>query len=151
TAVLLGLVPLTFASAIVRYRLRDIEVIVKRGLAYAAFLAASGVFYLAMRKLTGFAFPADSAQHNWIIALLATAVVVLLLQPVKQAAQDALDRLFYRDRYDYRRALVGFARDLNADLDVVRLSQRLVSRIVETLLLDRMAVMLADERSHDFN
>ena len=38
TAVLLGLVPLTFASAIVRYRLRDVEVIVKRGFAYTAFL-----------------------------------------------------------------------------------------------------------------
>ena len=57
--------------------------------------------------------------------------------------QNALDRVFYRDRYDYRRALVAFARDLNSDLDIVRLSQRLVARIVETLVLDRMALMLA--------
>src|SRR6185295_728048 len=87
---------------------------------------------------------------NWIIAVLATMVVVLLAQPVKDAVQDALDRVFYRDRYDYRRALVAFARDLNTDLDVVRLSQRLVSRIVETLVVDRMALMLADERLGDF-
>jgi two-component system NtrC family sensor kinase len=65
--------------------------------------------------------------------------------------QNALDRVFYRDRYDYRRALVGFARDLNTDLDVVRLSQRLVTRIVETLVVDRMALMLADERMGDFS
>ena len=58
---------------------------------------------------------------------------MLLAQPVKEAVQNALDRVFYRDRYDYRRALVAFARDLNSDLDVVRLSQRLVARIVETL------------------
>ena len=103
-----------------------------------------------MRNLSGFFFPDDSDPRNWIVAVLATAVVVLLTQPVKEALQNALDRLFYRDRYDYRRALVGFARDLNADLDVVRLSQRLVSRIVETLVVDRMALMLADERSHDF-
>jgi PAS domain S-box-containing protein len=64
--------------------------------------------------------------------------------------QNTLDRVFYRDRYDYRRALVAFARDLNSDLDVVRLGQRLVSRIVETLVLERMALMLADERSGDF-
>ena len=54
TAVPLGLVPLTFASAIVRYRLRDVEVIVKRGLAYTAFLAASIALYFALLKLTAF-------------------------------------------------------------------------------------------------
>ena len=151
TAVPLGLVPLAFASAIVRYRLRDVEVIIKRGLAYTAFLAASGLLYLAMRKSVGFIFVADSDQHNWVIAALATMVVVLLAQPVKEAAQNALDRVFYRDRYDYRRALVGFARDLNSDLDVVRLSQRLVTRVVETLVVDEMSLMLADERLGDFS
>ena len=155
TAIPLGLVPLTFASAIVRYRLRDVEVIVKRGLAYAAFLAASVALYAAMLKLTGFLVADDSDEHTWIIALLATIVVVLLAQPVKDAVQNALDRVFYRDRYDYRRALVAFARDLNSDLDVVRLSQRLVARIVETLVVDRMALMLGssghgDDRAGDF-
>ena len=37
---------------------------------------------------------------------------------MKNAIQNALDRVYYRDRYDYRRALVGFARDLNSDLDL---------------------------------
>jgi two-component system NtrC family sensor kinase len=150
TAIPLGLVPLAFASAIVRYRLRDVEVIVKSTLAYGAFLVSSVLFYLAVRRLIGFLFTEDRDPRNWIVALLTTVVVVLILKPVKEAVRNALDRLFYRDRYDYRRALVGFTRDLNADLDVVRLSQRLVSRVVETLLVDRMALMLADERSHDF-
>jgi two-component system, NtrC family, sensor kinase len=151
TAIPLGLLPLTFASAIVRYRLRDVEVIIKRGLAYTAFLAASAVLYAALLKLTTFAFARDADEHTWVVALLATIVVVLLAQPVKDAVQNALDRVFYRDRYDYRRALVGFARDLNSDLDVVRLSQRLVTRIVETLVVDRMALMLVDERTGDFS
>ena len=151
TAVPLGLVPLAFASAIVRYRLRDVEVIIKRGLAYTAFLGASGLLYLAMRKTVGFIFSDDTDPHNWVVAALATMVVVLLAQPVKDAVQNALDRVFYRDRYDYRRALVGFARDLNTDLDVVRLSQRLVTRVVETLVVDQMSLMLADERLGDFH
>jgi two-component system NtrC family sensor kinase len=150
TAVPLGLVPLTFASALVRYRLRDVEVIVKRGMAYTAFLGSATLLFVAMRKLAGFIFKSDSDPHNWLVALLATTVVVLLVRPVKDAVQNALDRLFYGDRYDYRRALVGFARDLNTDLDVVRLSQRLVARVVETLVVDRMALMLADDRLGDF-
>ena len=62
---------------------------------------------------------------------------------MKNAIQTGLDRVYYRDRYDYRRALVGFARDLNSDLDLQRLSERLVHRITETLVVDRMALMLA--------
>ena len=69
---------------------------------------------------------------------------------MKNAIQTGLDRVYYRDRYDYRRALVGFARDLNSDLDLFRLSERLVHRVMETLVVDRMALMLADERSGDF-
>ena len=85
----------------------------------------------------------DDQQRNPIIALLATLVVVLLSRPVKNAIQTGLDRVYYRDRYDYRRALVGFARDLNSDLDLFRLSERLVRRVTETLVVDRMALMLA--------
>jgi signal transduction histidine kinase len=150
TAIPLGLLPLTCASAIVRYRLRDVEVIVKRGVVYAVFGLASVALYLAILRATGWMFANDSDEHNWIVALLATTVIVLLAQPVREALQNGLDRMFYRDRYDYRRALVAFARDLNSDLDIVRLSQRLVSRVVETLVVDRMALMLADERSGDF-
>ncbi|HEX6974055.1 MAG TPA: ATP-binding protein, partial [Vicinamibacterales bacterium] len=82
-------------------------------------------------------------QRNPVIALLATMVVVLLSRPVKNAIQTGLDRVYYRDRYDYRRALVGFARDLNSDLDLFRLSERLVHRVTETLVVERMALLLA--------
>ncbi len=149
TAIPLGLMPLTFACALVRYRLRDVEVIIKRGLAYTAFGGASYALFVALRKLVAFGF-GDTDPHHWVIALLATLVVVLLARPVQDELQNALDRIFYRDRYDYRRALVGFARDLNGDLDIVRLSGRLITRIVETLVIDRMVLMLADERSGDF-
>lgn len=142
-AILLGLVPLAFASAIVRYRLMDVEVIIKRGLVYAAAVAAIAAIYAVLLRLAGAMFLDSPAQHNTVIAMLATLVVVLLASPVKNAIQTGLDRVYYRDRYDYRRALVGFARDLNSDLDLLRLSERLVTRVRETLLVDRMALMLA--------
>jgi len=142
SALLLGLIPLAFASAIVRYRLMDVEVIIKRGLVYAAALAAIAAIYAILLQTAGAIFRPD-AERNPVIALLATFVVVLLSRPVKNAIQAGLDRVYYRDRYDYRRALVGFARDLNSDLDLQRLSERLVHRITETLVVDRMALMLA--------
>ena len=76
------------------------------------------------------------------MAVLATLVVVLLAPLVKNTIQTLLDRAYYRDRYDYRRALVAFARELNTDLDLQRLSERLVDRVVDTLVLDRMCLLL---------
>ncbi len=142
SALLLGLIPLAFASAIVRYRLMDVEVIIKRGLVYATALAAIAAIYAVLLRTAGVIFLRDADQRNPVIALLATLVVVLLSRPVKNAIQAGLDRVYYRDRYDYRRALVGFARDLNSDLDLQRLSERLLHRVTETLLVDRMALML---------
>ncbi len=143
TALLLGLVPLAFASAIVRYRLMDVEVIIKRGLAYAAAVAAIAAIYALLLRFAGEVFLDGRDEHNTAIALLATLVVVLLANPVKNAIQTALDRVYYRDRYDYRRALVGFARELNSDLELQRLSEKLVQRVCETLVIERMALLLA--------
>jgi PAS domain S-box-containing protein len=143
TALPLGLIPLAFASAIVRYRLHDVEVIVKRGLGYTAVVASMVAIYLVFEKLVSEVFLEESDGHNSIIALLATAVVALLAAPVKNTIQTMLDRAYYRDRYDYRKALVGFARDLNSDLDLDRLTDRLVTRVTETLVVDQMVLFQA--------
>jgi hypothetical protein len=141
----LSLIPLAYASAIVRYRLLDIEVIVKRAMVFAAALAAMVVIYAVLLEGVERVFLKGNAANQWVLAFLATLVAVLLTPPVKTFVQNLLDRAFYRDRYDYRRALLGFARDLNSDLDLNRLAERLVSRVVETLLVDRMALLLEDE------
>ena len=150
SAVPLSLIPLAFASAIVRYRLLDIEVIVKRSLVYITAFAAVVVIYAIVLEAVRTVLLKGSASNQWVLAFLAILVAVVLTPPIKDFVQNLLDRAFYRDRYDYRRALVGFARDLNSDLDLHRLSERLVSRVVETLLVDRMALMLEDEAAPHF-
>jgi PAS domain S-box-containing protein len=150
SAVPLGLIPLAYASAIVRYRLMDIEVIVKRALVYAAAIGAIVGIYVALLEGVQRLFLEGGDPNQWVLLFLALVVAVLLAPPVKNFVQNALDRAFYRDRYDYRRALVGFARDLNSDLDLNRLADRLVARVVETLLVDRMALMLEDEAAPHF-
>jgi PAS domain S-box-containing protein len=150
SAIPLSLIPLTFACAIVRYRLADVEVIVKRGMVWVAALTAIAAIYAVLLRLAGWIFLEDSNGHNSVIAVLATLVVVLVARPLKNAIQATFDRAFYRDRYDYRRALVGFARDLSSDLDLYRLGDRIVSRVTETLLVDRMALLLAEERTGEF-
>jgi hypothetical protein len=153
SAIPLSLIPLAYASAIVRYRLMDVEVIVKRALVYTAAVTAIVTIYVVLFRGFERVFSRGEAGRggpDWILAGIVTLIALLLAPAVKRAVQDALDRAFYRDRYDYRRALVGFARDLNSDLDLNRLSERLVTRVMETLVVDRMALMLADDAEPRF-
>ena len=143
TAIPLSLIPLAFASAIVQYRLRDVEVIVKRRAGPYRGRVRDGRHLLRSRAFARAVFLAEPDGHSSIVALLATAVVVLLARPVKDAIESMLDRAHYRDRYDYRRALLGFARELNSDLDLDRLAERLVTRVTETLVVDHTVLMVA--------
>lgn len=142
-SLLLGVIPLSFASAVVRYRLTDVEVIIKRGLAVSSVVLGLVIIYFSTMQFVGFVFRTN-ADQNSVIALLATLLVALVAPWLWRTIQTALDRLYYRERYDYRRALVTFARELNSDLDLERLSTRLVERVRETLATDRLALFLTD-------
>src|SRR6185436_1672405 len=86
SAIPLGLIPLAYASAVVRYRLMDIEVIVKHALVYAAAIAA--IYALMLQGVERVWLKGDR-EHNWVIAFLATLVALLLAPPVKNAVQNA--------------------------------------------------------------
>ena len=147
TALLLGMIPVATAAALVHYRLADIEVLLKRALVLLAVTAAGLGMFLALLRAAGPSGFESEVDQRWTIAFLATLVLLLLARPVTEGLQQAVDRAFYRGRYDHRRALVAFARDLAADLDVERLATRLTERVVRTLDVDGMAVFLVDPES----
>jgi PAS domain S-box-containing protein len=146
TAVLLGCIPLAFASAIVRYRLMDIEVIIKKGLVFSTVVIVLIAIYAITLQLVS-RLPGADQSRSTFWAMLATLIVALVAPWLKNAIQAGLDRLYYRDRYDYRRALMSFARDLNSDLDLDRLTSRLVERVSETLGVEQMALFMPDPRA----
>jgi two-component system, NtrC family, sensor kinase len=142
--------PLTFGYAIFRYRLMDVDLIFKRGMAYtlaAAFIA--GVYFAAVgiaAELVHKNLP--SAGPAGLIA--AIVVTALLFDPMKNWFQERLDRFFYRKRYDYRRTLIEFGRELSSQMDVDRMLGSVVDRLSRTLLVSRMAIFLADDASGKF-
>jgi PAS domain S-box-containing protein len=136
----LALIPLAFAYAIVKYRLMDVEILFKRGMVYTLATMAVGGLYLAIFLAGAHYMVGD--RHSTILALLSAIVVVLVFTPIKSRIQVGIDRLFYRERYDYRRALLAFSRDLNAQLDLDHLSSRLVERISDTFEVEKVALLV---------
>jgi len=83
-------------------------------------------------------FPATT-RGGWILAIIITA---FLFQPIVNWIQGRLERIFNPERYDYRRTLLDFARELTSELHMDRLVDQVVTRMAETLAVDRVAIFL---------
>ena len=142
----LGLLPLTFGYAIFRYRLMDVDLIFKRGVVYT--LAAATVVGMYFALVAGVADAgADAAAGTGPVGLiLAVVVTALLFDPVRKWIQDRVDHAFYRTRYDYRRTLLEFGRELGSETDLNALLSSVMDRLSRTLAVDRIAIFLARAR-----
>ena len=110
----LALTPLAWAYAILRLRLMDVDLIFQQGTTYTlATLGVMGVFYaLVLAKGSVEEMGPES------LALLMMAAT-FLFQPLRNWIQETLERyVFYKDRYDYRRTLLEFARELGTETDL---------------------------------
>ena len=139
------LLPLTFSWAIVRYRLMDVDLIFKRGVAYTLATAALVGLYFGIIALSAeFIHQRFASLRVWGL-MLAVIVTGLIFDPLKRAIQARVDRLFDQKRVDYRETLIEFGRRLNAQTDLNALVSSVVDRLQGTLLVTRVAVFLADE------
>jgi len=139
----LGLLPLCFGYAIIRYRLMDVDIIFKRGLAYTAATLGVVVVYFVVIALVGelsHLFVPNSSFVNVLAVLLAA----FLFQPMRDLVQTRLDRYFYRDRLDYRRTLIEFGSTLTREVRLEPMLDSVLDRISQTYLVDRLALFLRD-------
>jgi len=143
SATSLALIPLCFGYAIVRYRLMDVDIIFKRGLAYTAATAVVVACYFVAIALIGELFHTawPEGPGGGVIAIV---VAAFLFQPIRDWVQVRLDRFFYRDRFDYRRTLIEFGRTLANEVRLEPMLASVMDRISQTLLMDRIAIFLAN-------
>lgn len=139
----LGLLPLTFGYAIFRYRLMDVDLIFKRGMAYT--LAAAAVVGMYFGLVAGVAELVHTRvpSSGPLGLVLAIVVTALLFDPMRKWIQDRLDHFFYRARYDYRKTLIEFGRALGSETDLDHMLSSVVDRLSRTLMVDRVGIFLA--------
>ena len=138
----LVLIPLCFGYAIIRYRLMDVDIIFKRGLAYTAATAAVAAVYFALVALIADIFHAQTSGPAG--GMIAIVIAAFLFQPFREWIQARLDRFFYRDRLDYRRTLIEFGRTLTNEVRFDPMLGSVMDRLSQTLLVDRIAIFMED-------
>jgi len=147
SALSLVLIPLCFGYAVIRYRLMDVDIIFKRGLAYTAATAAVAAIYFALVALIAEIFHAQTSGP--VAGMIAIVIAAFLFQPFREGIQARLDRFFYRDRLNYRRTLIEFGRTLTNEVRLEPMLGSVMDRVSQTLLVDRLAIFVEDPQHPD--
>jgi hypothetical protein len=141
----LPVVPLSFFIAIQRYRLYDIDTIIRRTLVYglltAILVAIYAIGVVGTQALVGKIF-GTSAQQEPILIVVTTLLIAALFQPRRGFLQKSIDQRFYRTKYDVERTLATFGVALRGDVDLDRLQGDLVSVVEETMQPERVSLWL---------
>lgn len=114
----------TVAYAIIRHRLMDIKVVIKRTAVYSILTALLTGIFLAFILLGEFIFRGFVGYSSVWLAILAAFVVALAFQPLRGRIQEAVDRLFFKGKYDYRDTLKNLS---HASTSIINLDQLISS------------------------
>src|SRR5258708_3991373 len=145
------LIPLALGYSVVRYRLMDVELVVRRAAVYAFTTLAIAVAIGAVVYFAGSALGGDGSSNGeitlrLILSVSAMACIVMIAAPVKNFMQEQVDRIFYGQRYDLRRSLLDFGRTISATTALDPLLDSLITRLRQVMNVERLAIFLEDEQ-----
>ncbi|MEO7672895.1 MAG: ATP-binding protein, partial [Pyrinomonadaceae bacterium] len=152
TTLPLALIPLSFGHSVVRYRLMDVDVVVRRALVYAMTTVAiammiGGVALGLVFLAVGENLSRTEITLRALIAVIAMAAIVMLSEPLKNFLQERADRFFYGKRYDLRNGLLDFGRTLSASTAMEPLLEALTERLKQVLDVQKVAVFVEDDKA----
>lgn len=145
-----------FASAttvaILRLRLLELRVVLRRGMSYIILSTLivglyGGVFflfdYLVQRQT-------DSTSARFLAALGAAMLVTILLQPILGRLQNIVDKWFYRERYDHLKELQRFSLETKDITDLDDIANRMIDVARKAMQANSACLMLPRQPSNDF-
>jgi PAS domain S-box-containing protein len=147
------LIPLSFGYSIIRYRLMDVDVIMRRSFVHVLATVAVGAIYMAVLLGVGdlVKFIWTTADLNsWetrVVVVAGMLVVAMLFAPIKNKLQVWADRWFYGERYTLRTGLQDFGRTLAQTTALPHLLDSLVRRLSDMLSVRKVAIFIEDATS----
>lgn len=140
------LIPISLDIAIRRFRLWDIDPIVRRTSIYATLTVALALIYFGSVFILQQLFVTLTGQRqNEFVTVLSTLAIAALFVPLRARIQDVIDRRFYRRKYDAQKVLEKFAQVVRDETDLERLTTRLMQVVHETMQPKSVSMWLKKE------
>jgi signal transduction histidine kinase len=142
SSVFMLLVPLTLAVAILKYRLMNVKVVINRSLVYSLLTMFTVGVYLVSADVLGHLFARESfVRGNWI-SLGAAVLAAVVFQPGRKRIQLLVDKTFFRQDYDYRRAVLSFSARSQKIMASGNLVSQFAAAVGEALPLEKIGVVV---------
>jgi signal transduction histidine kinase len=137
------LLPVSVVFAIRRYRLWDINILINRALVYSTLTTlVIGIYVLAVGVLG----ETIQSNGNWLVSILATGLIAVLVQPLRDRLQRGVNRMMYGERDDPITVLSRLGQRLEGTLAPDAVLPSLVETVAQTLKLPYVAIEAADQR-----
>lgn len=142
-------IPMALLFSIFRYRLYDIDLLIRKTLLYALVSGVLGFVYFGavvwLQSLFGFITGQDS---TWAL-VISTLAIATLFNPLRNRVQNFIDRRFYRARYDAQRTVAEFAKTARDEVEMEKLTQSLLTAVSLTIQPERVSLWLVSWNSPD--
>lgn len=143
TTLALMLIPLSIGVAVMRFRLWDIDPIINRTLVFGTLSFLTILLYVLIVGV--FAYYVGNTQTNIIVSFIATGIIAILFEPLRQRLQLGVNRLMYGERDDPTTVLTRLSQQLESALAPDSVLQTIVETLAQTLKLPYAAISLLDE------
>jgi serine phosphatase RsbU (regulator of sigma subunit) len=138
------LIPLTFAYAIVRFQMLNVRVIVRRTFLYAAATAILLGLYALLVALANLVFTSSKLSASPLFNFGFFLVGISLFEVLRRRLQAPLDKLFFREKFDYQAALLEMSEAITGELDLGRIADYLTASVTATMRLEKASIWLRD-------
>jgi PAS domain S-box-containing protein len=143
----LAFIPLAFAVSILRYKLWDVEVVIKEVLAYSITFAFGIIAFSTVNLVLSSVIEDRSALERNFLAFTSGLLIAGVLIPVKGRIESMIEMVLYRDSYRHRRSMTDFAQELATFHDVHELIAMIRERLRSTVYVERMNLYTRDSSS----
>ena len=137
--------PLTFVFSIVRYRLWDIDILIRRTLSYGLLTGILlAVYFSGVVVLQSLFSTVSGEGRSPLVTVVSTLAIAGLFNPLRLRIQDFIDRRFFRAKFNADRTLAHFAETARDEVDIEVLGVAILGVVDETVQPERISLWLQE-------